>query len=64
MSAERHPNIAAIGLAADVIDAIEHRIRGRAAEERFVKIHQLLKDDILAFVNHVSEKLDSVYESK
>lgn len=61
MSKENRPNINAVGLMVGLTHAIELHIRGNARRAGTVSVLDLLNEDILTFVESVSEKLDEKY---
>jgi len=58
MSQENHPNLHAVGLQCDIIDAIQDRMRG-SSKARMVT--QLLPQ-ITAFVESIELKIDELVE--
>jgi hypothetical protein len=58
MSIEAHPNIHAVGLTVDIIDAIQRRVRGKAALLSQAKVMDATNNELQAFITRISVLLD------
>ena len=58
MSVENRPNLHAVGLSTDILEAIEKRKRGEAKKLSMGVIMPAIQDELVAFVNFVDERLD------
>ena len=58
MSEEAHPNLHAVGLTVDIIDAIHQRMRGNAANK---PMPSDLYERVQAFVLDIDRSLDAFY---
>ena len=64
MSILAHPNVHAIGLTVDIIEALRHRLRGRAARIPFSRVLDLVEGDLQHFVVDLSIKLDEAFDNE
>lgn len=62
MSIEAHPNLHAAGLTVDIIEAVEQRVRGKAATLPPQLIADLTNKRIVEFVLTLSMVLDQAVE--
>ena len=58
MSKEAHPNIHAVGLTTDIIDAIGKRLRGKGRQYAGDMMNERIKKSITDFVVVVSTEID------
>lgn len=61
MSKEGRSNINAVGLFCDILTSIEKRVRGEAQKAGMAALLTLLSNDMQAFVENVSDKLDETF---
>ena len=63
MSTERHPNLNAAGLAADIYEAIELRIRGEARDVQHIILGSpRVSKMVTEFVNQLDEDIDHLVD--
>lgn len=61
MSVENRPNLHAIALTLGILTLIDKNRRGNAKKPDIGEILELVREDIIEFVETVDEKLDSRY---
>lgn len=58
MSELERPNLHAVGLSIDIFDALQKRVRGKAASANMGKLMEVTQDLVVKFVNEVDDALD------
>ena len=62
MSEENRPNLNAVGLVVDIMESIEKHKRGNARKNpKSIHVIEILKDEILDFIEVVNDKLNDAY---